>query len=204
MVKIQTIEGDDFLSNCYIAIQDDKALIIDPSYGVKTIKHYLKDLKVVGVLLTHGHYDHFIGLEEVVKTYNVSVYCHKEAYKKLKDPNLSCGLLFGYNYIYPIDSNINFVKDGEVLNIDSFTVKVIYTIGHTNCSVSYIIDNNMFTGDSLFKEGIGRYDLPTASFNDTKNTLNIFKHLKHDYNVYPGHGEESTIFYEQKHNYYLK
>ena len=192
--------------NTYIVGNLNNVIIIDPANDERSIKKLVNNRNVLGIFLTHGHYDHFKKLHKLLKLYNVKVFLHKNAYLKLNDIYSSCAVYFGCNEPTLIfKDQIVELKDGETIELEDIKIKVIFTPGHTNCSVCLKIDNDMFTGDTLFYEGVGRWDLPTASSFQLMESINKLLKSKTDYNVYPGHGEQSTCFHEQKFNtYYLR
>lgn len=173
-MQVKRVVTGELEENCYILINDDKCLVIDPGDDYFKIKKELGSLNVEGVLITHEHFDHIGALDELLKDYDVVVYS--------KD-NL---------------------KEG-ITNISDFIFEVIYTPGHTIDSVTYYFkkDKMMFTGDFLFKNNIGRCDLPTGDFDMMKKSLSKIKKYKTDTVIYPGHGEDSTLDYEFNNNYYL-
>ena len=151
--------------NCYIVESNNKCIIIDPGDEVDKIVSNI-DKEVVGILITHYHFDHIGALDELKSKYNI-------------EEN---------NY-----------------NIDGFDFEVIDTPGHTSDSKCYYFkdDNIMFVGDFLFKNGIGRMDLPTGSVDEMKKSLDkIFKYPK-DIVIYPGHGDKSTLGDEYNNGLFL-
>ena len=204
--------------NTYIVGNLQNVIIIDPANDERSIKKLVNNRNVLGIFLTHGHYDHFKKLHKLLKIYNVFVYMHKNAYLKLADVYSSCAVYFGCNEPLLISKEqVCELKDGETIDFGDVKVKVIFTPGHTNCSVCLKIDDVMFTGDTMFFEGVGRWDLPTASSIQLTDSINkllksteiekIISHayLKIDYCFYPGHGESSTCFHEIKNNsYYIR
>lgn len=191
-------------ANTYIISNGESAIVIDPANDIRSIKTLLKNRKLVAVLLTHGHYDHFKTITKLLKEYQVPCYMHKNALTKLENVDLSCARFFGCNTPTNI-SDVVFVSEGQQLTIEDFNIKCLYKPGHTDCSIVYIINNNLFTGDFLFQNGIGRCDLPTGNsvimMRSLKEIKNFYK--GEDYNVYPGHGDSSTLLTEIKTNYYL-
>ena len=201
MIDIITICDSFENGNTYIVGNEQEVIVIDPANKISSITSAIKSRKVLGVFLTHAHYDHFKTLDAFLKKYNVSLYIHKNGVNKLTDINSSCAFFFSVNFLNNINTeNIVYVKDNEVINLNSITVKVITTPGHTNCSVVYQIEDSMFTGDTLFNDGVGRTDLPTSN---TVQLINSLKKLLDNNNqkiIYPGHGNPSTLDEERKYN----
>lgn len=194
MIKIETFCDHFNNANTYLITNDRYAIIIDPANNIKTLERFIGEKQVLGIFLTHGHYDHFRSLRELLKKYDVSIYLHKEAYKKINDINNSFAYAFGCNELSFIgEEKCIFVNDSNLIKLDKFEIKVKYLPGHTNCSVAYIIENNMFVGDVVFKNSIGRTDLPTGKSIAMMESINYFKRLKTNFNIYPGHDEETCV-----------
>lgn len=194
MIKIETFCDHFNNANTYLITNDRYAIIIDPANNIKTLERFIGEKQVLGIFLTHGHYDHFRSLRELLKKYDVSIYLHKEAYKKINDINNSFAYAFGCNELSFIgEEKCIFVNDSDLIKLDKFEIKVKYLPGHTNCSVAYIIENNMFVGDVVFKNSIGRTDLPTGKSIAMMESINYFKRLKTNFNIYPGHDEETCV-----------
>ena len=205
MIKVLTFCDSLNNSNTYVIINNKKAIIIDPSNNIKMINKHLVDIKVKAVLLTHGHYDHFSSLEETINLYQVPCFLHKYAKEKVFDLDKSYAKMFGCFKIPNVDNEIfKLVNDGMVLELANMRIKVLSTPGHTNCSVVYIVDDMMFSGDTLFRLSVGRTDLATGDMIKQKNTIDMLKHVKKDYIVYPGHDEKTTLYFEQKNNPYFR
>ena len=160
-MNIKKVVVGNLEENCYIVEKDNKCIIIDPGDEADKIISNIT-CKVVGILITHYHFDHIGALDELKEKYNIQE----------------------NNY-----------------NIDGFNFEVLDTPGHTSDSKTYYFreDNIMFVGDFLFKDGIGRMDLPTGSINEMKKSLdNIFTYPSNTV-IYPGHGDKSTLG-EELHN----
>jgi len=173
-MKIDRVVTGSLQENCYILTEGDKCLIVDPGDDYYLIKEKIQDKKVLGILLTHNHFDHIGAVEDIKKEYKVEVYSH---------------------------SNL---KEGNN-NIDNFSFEVIYTPGHTSDSICFYFfeEKIMFTGDFLFKESIGRWDLETGNYNEMKNSVVKIKKYDDNIIIYPGHGEDSTLGHEKNNNQYL-
>jgi len=163
-------------TNCYILIKDEKCLIIDPGENVDLIVERIKsqNLTPLAILLTHTHFDHIGAVEELKNIYGIKEYGHAN--------------LFEEQVCFP-----------------PFKFRVVYTPGHSSDSVSYYFEDYgaMFTGDFLFKEDIGRVDLPTSSYDDMIRSIEKNKNYDEDINIYPGHGPSSSLQHEFKNNQYF-
>ena len=186
MLSVETFCDSSINANTYLITNNNHVLIIDPANNFKTLQRFIGDKIVDGVILTHGHYDHFKTLKEVLDNYDTKCYLHKEAITKLSDVNASFAIAFGVNKLPDYDmSKLVAINENTNLTIGSFTLKIWFTPG-------------------LFKNSIGRTDLLTGSAMAMNNSLDRIKKIKTNYIVYPGHDEQTTLFEEQKHNRYLR
>lgn len=194
-------------TNCYIVsnIETKEAIIIDPADRAEVIKESMEaeGLKVVGILLTHGHFDHIMAASDLASSYNLKVYANKEEKDLLADPNQNCSADVGKNVSLLLENNLS---DGEMLTLAGFLIKAIHTPGHTAGGTCYYFVNHgiLISGDTLFLESIGRCDLPTGNIIKLKESIKSkLLLLDEDTVVYPGHGDTTTIGYEKRNNPYL-
>ena len=189
--------------NCYILADDDKnCVIIDLGGDFSQIEGIIKanELKVLGVLFTHGHFDHVLGASSALER-GIPLYVSFKDGKMLESSEGCLASYVGLNYTSVKEYNV--VKEGT-FSIGNFTVKALETPGHTAGSLTYIIGDNMFTGDVLFKDGIGRTDLPTGDLEELKTSINRLIGQDFNYNVHPGHGESTTLEDEKLTNSYVR
>ena len=170
------------------------------------IKDYIKEngLKPVLYVLTHGHFDHIMGSKFVKDAYGLQpVISDRDAemYKNFKQDARSFGLEVDYDM--PVIGRC--VNDGDEVKFGSHTFKVIHTPGHSQGSVVYYCEEEdvCFTGDTLFRGSIGRTDLPGGSMFQIIQSLRMLTQLPDSTQVYPGHGEPTSIGYELASNPYL-
>ncbi|MBQ4129528.1 MAG: MBL fold metallo-hydrolase [Ruminococcus sp.] len=193
-------------NNTYILKDEDshEIAVIDPSVDSNELFSYIdengKNLKYI--LLTHGHFDHIGGVCELVKRYNAQVCISKLELDLLNNPSL--------NGAFAHDLNINEIKvdielsDNDVLKLGENEIKFISTPGHTAGSGCFIINEWLFTGDTLFCQSIGRTDFETSSMSDMKNSLKKLRDLDGDFVVFPGHDVFSKLSTERMYNPYMK
>ena len=162
----------------------------------KTIEKFGAELKYI--LLTHGHFDHIGGIRSSV----AKVVMHKNDISILKNANEYLEMFGAPKVSIPkIDL---FVEDGDVLKIGNIDIKVIYTPGHTPGGVCYLIENNLFSGDTIFKESVGRCDLAGGNFNQLVESIKNKIFTLHDnIQIYPGHGPKTNIEWEKKYNSFM-
>ncbi len=192
-------------TNCYIVRNDDtdECFVTDPAAcPLELVGHIRREgLNVKAVLLTHGHFDHIMGLDDFLKEFPVPVYAFSEEKPLLESAELNSSLgMFGRPYTF---SGAEYVSDGQILHIAGFEIRVIHTPGHTAGGCCYYIpaENVLISGDTLFRASVGRTDLPTGSMGDLVRSVRekLFV-LPEETKVYPGHMEETTIGYEKKYN----
>ncbi|MDD5456063.1 MAG: MBL fold metallo-hydrolase [Candidatus Margulisbacteria bacterium] len=194
-MQVQRIRVGAIDTICYIiTTAQNQSIIIDPGAEPDKITSFIEQKKIVPkfILLTHGHYDHIEAINVLRQKYQLPVYVSEEDQKLLKPEIWS--LLLGRNFAN-VSAADHLLKDGDTLELDELTVNVIYTPGHSPGSLSFVIENCVFSGDTLFAGGaVGRTDLWGGSqeqiVNSIKNKLFL---LPDDYIIYPGHGNSSTI-----------
>lgn len=204
-INVEVFCDGGYACNSYLIYNNESCLLVDPANDIKTLRNFIGDKTLKGILLTHGHYDHFMKLFDVLKEYDIKVYLHKNSYKKIHDNSLSCATLFGVNKVFNLDEQkVIFVDNGCSIDFDGEIIKVLYHPGHTNCSVSYLVKNKLFCGDVLFPFSMGRTDLPTGNPTVMIDTLKRLKKMSSDLIVYPGHDEVFYLSDAVKFNPYLK
>lgn len=212
MIKCFNFDNDfnEFSANTYVVGEKSKScVIIDLGSTSKKIINFIKEnfIEVKAILLTHAHFDHIRGINKFLEEFkDVPVYIDINDYELLKDSRLNCSLLANEPLLVRSNNIITF-KNKDILNFDDLNVYQVYeTPFHTEGSVCFLNAklNALFSGDSLFKGSIGRYDLPTSNKNNIKSSLEIIKEFDENLIVYPGHGEITTIKEELKNNYYLQ
>ena len=210
MVKIfEFNNSSELASNTYIVGKiNEGCLIIDLGSTDKKIYEYVTShhSKCLGILLTHGHFDHVKGVTSFLKMfkYDIPVYIHGDDVELLTNPILNASQMMGHQ----VKVNINpvVIKDNEDLEISGHKIKVIHTPFHTKGSVCYLLEdeNAIFTGDTLFKGGIGRTDLAASKPSLTNDSLKKLINLNEWLAIYPGHGEITNLKNEKENNPYLK
>lgn len=193
-MEIITVESNILGSNTYILKNKNSALIIDAGATLQQLQPHLNDVKVEGVLLTHLHFDHVYELDSYVNEFGCSVYLFDEANvgnQRYTLPKLIGGVKLPQNCYKSL-------KDVSVLKLNNFKVECFHTPGHTADSMCFKINNNLFSGDTLFFGTVGRTDLPTSSPQQMLNSLNLLNGLEFK-TCYSGHGQPSS-FEEQKEN----
>ena len=185
-------------TNTYMLVNNDEAILIDPASKPEKCIELLKDYKLVGILLTHGHFDHIKAVDGLYNKYHCPVYLHEDDEKLARDKN--SGRDFGLVAYISVPTVP--LKEGK-MKLGSFEFEVVFTPGHTPGSVIYVFDEAIFTGDTLFRGSVGRTDLEGGNLRDLNGSLQSFYRFKKDYYIYPGHDAASTLYHELETNPYL-
>lgn len=195
-------------TNCYFIVdeQTNAAAVVDPGWGADHIygKLIKLGLKCEMILLTHGHADHTGALGELRRKTGAPVYIHTGDAKMLVDPALSQARYLGAP-VEVLAQPEHLISDGDKIALRGTTIEVMHTPGHTPGSVCYILrdDGIILSGDTLFRESVGRYDLAGGDYKELMRSLEKLASLEGDWRVYPGHGRSTTLSHEREHNMYL-
>ena len=203
-IEIKSMTLGMVATNCYLIINKEtkEALLIDPADNALRISNVIEEnvCTLKAILLTHGHFDHIMALNELKKRYNVPVYAHEEEEDVLKQSSLNMSGMIGQ--IYTTQADI-YVKDGEHLKLAGLDIIVLQTPGHTKGGVCYYLPEEkvLMSGDTLFHCSIGRTDFPTGSMSQLVRSVKeqLFV-LPDDVQVYPGHDSVTSIGYEKQYN----
>jgi glyoxylase-like metal-dependent hydrolase (beta-lactamase superfamily II) len=201
-----------FQENTYVLHDDtNSAIIIDPGCSTPAERQQLtdyissNDLHVVKLVNTHCHIDHVLGNKYVAETYGLPLTSH-QGEQQVLDMQPTVSGMYGMPYDAGPDIT-EFLEDGDTLDFGDTTLQVFYTPGHSPASISFYHagTQQLIAGDVLFRESIGRTDLPGGSFEVLKASIEAkFWPLPEETIVYPGHGPSTTIGYERVNNPFLK
>jgi len=207
MLQVKCMPLGPLETNCYIVHDEEEAIIIDPGGEADKVIAFLADERITprAILLTHAHFDHIGGVDELRTYFNIDVYIHEHEAHWLGDPQLNGSMYFTPDNII--------VKPAEFLltpgfdSIGPFYFEIVHTPGHSPGSVSFIFHEHSFiiSGDVLFNRGIGRTDLPGGDMAALKRSIrqHIYT-LNNLFSVYPGHGPKTTIGDEKRLNPFIR
>lgn len=191
-------------TNCYFLKNKEtkELLIVDPAACADKIYQKISDMEgiPVGILLTHGHFDHIMAVEEVRQKYKIPVYACRQEEEMLREPSLN--MTSYQDKACSVRADIC-LENLDVFELAGFSVQMIHTPGHTKGSCCYYIKDEklLFSGDTLFYGSVGRTDLPGGSTAAIVRSLHtLVDSLPEDTEVYPGHDMSTTIGYEKRYN----
>lgn len=194
-------------TNCYLLINNEtqEVVLVDPADQAKDLIAAIEQMKLkpAAILLTHGHFDHIGAVGSVAAHFQIPVYAGTDEADMLQDADLNLSGQLGT----PMTVKVNrFLADQETFTVAGFAFKVFHTPGHTKGGVCYYIEADavLFSGDTLFRDSIGRTDLPTGNMSAlVRSVQNLLAVLPDETAVYPGHEAETSAGHEKKYNPYL-
>lgn len=203
---IKTIVEPYFEENVYILADDKtkKCAVIDPGGARLDILSFIKenDLNLEYIILTHGHGDHIGAAKKLKEETNVKIVAHSEEQELLLDKNKNLSYMMHCG-AQELDADI-YVNDKEKLQLGELKLTFLHTPGHTKGSMCIRVENEMFTGDTLFAGSIGRTDFYSGDYKQIEKSLNKLSKYEDNINIYPGHGPKSTLGNEKRTNPYMR
>ncbi|MBA2941990.1 MBL fold metallo-hydrolase [Paenibacillus sp. CGMCC 1.16610] len=207
MINIETFVLGPVSTNAYLLSDPEtkKGIIIDPGMNPKSLIKKIADLEIEAILLTHAHFDHIGGVDEIRKLKKCPVYIHDLEADWLTNPKKNGSTRWPELGVLIETEPAEYALDeGQTLEFLGIKLKVFHTPGHSPGSVSFLYDKHLFSGDVLFKLSVGRTDLPGGDNNELLDSIQdkLFL-LEDDTIVYPGHGGKTTIGFEKDNNPYV-
>lgn len=195
-------------TNCYLAVNEDtkQAVVVDPAAAPARLMDHIREegLKIEAILLTHGHFDHIMGIDGFLKEYSVPVYVHEDDLKMMEDPQWNQSAIYtaGYTFAGAVP-----LRDGQTLSLAGYDFQVLHTPGHTPGGCCYYVQSEgvLFSGDTLFQRSVGRTDFEGSSTKDLiRGIREKLMVLPDNTHVYPGHMGETLIGYEKRENPFIQ
>ncbi len=207
MYEVKKFIVGELETNTYLLsdIKNGEAILVDPGAVSPELDEAIANIpedKLKYILLTHGHFDHIAAAKHYKDISSAKIAISSKDKDFISDSTLNMNRNF--NVTVEIFTPDILLDDGDVLDFSADKIKVLETSGHTAGSLCFILGNELFTGDTLFKDAMGRTDLPTGANRTILRSLKSIYQLEGDYNVYPGHGELTTLERERQENRYMK
>ena len=189
---IETIPNGPWKQNCYVVADSDtkKAFIVDPGSDGAKIKECIDDegVEPLAIVNTHGHFDHVGAVDFLMQTYGIPFYLSREDAQLLRQANIYRVLFQTKEAIVVPKVTNSFDSQDHELSIGPFDISVIQTPGHTKGSVCLMVGSEMFAGDTIFSQKVGRTDLPGGDSVALYESINTLRQLPRSLTVWPGHG----------------
>lgn len=197
--KVVCVPAGALRANSYLVTADGaSAVLIDCGGEEPLAEAERRGLRVAAVLLTHGHFDHIGAVDELKAATGAKIYVHAADAEKLTDAKKSlAAMTFFRQNTAPADV---LLKGGEELDLAGMKIKVIYTPGHTKGGVCYLIEDTLFSGDTLMRLSYGRTDFEDGSEEEMRASLKKLFALEGELIICPGHGENSLLSLERAGN----
>ena len=205
-MKLQCIVPEPMAANCYILTDDNgNAVLFDPGTESEKIIKTLKNINLQYIILTHGHYDHILGVDALRKAHPEAKIVFPEKERRCLE-NGTYSLTAFHGMEQPDFKPDVYVSDGDTIEFSDSKIEVIGTPGHTEGGTCYYLEKEkmLFSGDTLFRLGYGRTDFPGSNEADMYRSLKKIGSLPDDTKVYPGHGPETVLSFEKKNNTILR
>jgi len=175
-------------ANSYLLWEEQMGIIIDPASDINV----LQGVQIINCLATHGHADHIVKAKSITEKYKIPLTLHQEDVIYVQDDSYNLSKYILGESLSRID-NLQVIKDGDQIDFNGHNLRVLHTPGHTPGSVMYLLDDKyLFSGDTVFKDSIGRTDFPGSNPQQMADTLEKLINIDKDWVVYPGHGEVTT------------
>lgn len=209
MLNITRLPVGELEANCFLVADDEKnAVIIDPgaeaSYILDVVRQ--QELKPLALLLTHAHFDHFGAAAEIMEQTGLPLYVHELDRAMLLSPEVCLAENLGFAAIYrkPDEAGIRTFTDNETLKFsEELEFLVIHTPGHSPGSSCFRHGDILFSGDTLFRDGVGRVDFKGGNIHDMRASLARLGAIEGDCTVYCGHYGNTTLEHERTYGHYL-
>lgn len=204
-MQIQCFEVGPLPTNCYFLTDEatGKTAVIDPGAYDTQVRQAAAKHDVALILLTHAHFDHIMGVGDLVAQTGAKVYLDAADADMAKDPRRNLSGMMNLGRVKPFTLDV-LLHDGDTFSLGSLQIRVLHTPGHTPGGCCYLVEDAIFAGDTIMGGSVGRTDFPGGDYRALMASLQRIKALPGDWHIYPGHGPETTLDWERRNNPYLE
>ncbi|MEN3047677.1 MAG: MBL fold metallo-hydrolase [Candidatus Caldarchaeales archaeon] len=201
-LQVETLVVGPLSTNCYVVSSGGEALIVDPGWEAERVLRAVSGMEVVGIVATHGHFDHVGAVEELRRRLGAEFAIHRLD-EGMLDAAVAIGERFGVKFERPKPDR--HIEEGDRIQLGGVQIEVIHTPGHSPGSVCLRAGFTLFSGDTLFMGSVGRTDIAGGSFEHLERSIRTKLYVLDDATVvYPGHGPATTIGFEKRHNPFVR
>lgn len=203
-MEIKCLSLGELQTNCYLLSSEKGAVVIDPAVYSLEVENFLRENihKQRLILITHAHFDHYADALRLSKVTDTKIGIGALENSALSDGNVNLSSHFGNEFEH-FSADLLF-EDNQEFSVGDIDFKVLHTPGHTKGSICYLCEDNLFSGDLLFRGSIGRTDFPGGSFEELKKSVRRLYATFKDINIFSGHGEKTTLLYEKSNNPFIR
>ena len=190
--EIKTLLSTPLATNNYLLVGNDFAVLVEATASVEQIQRALDGRKLDAIFLTHSHFDHASNLENILKAFDAKCYMNEKCFEKIvhHEKQFYGDRAFS---VEGCDDKIIFVRDGDEIEVGDEKFLCLETPGHTDDSMSFVVQDKIFVGDLIFRGGFGRVDLPSGCDAQEEESIEKVLSFPTNYKIYPGHGEKTSI-----------
>ena len=198
MTEMKILHATPLQTNNYLLFFDDGAVLVEASVSIEAIREALGDKKLCAVLLTHSHFDHAQNLEKILKEFDAKCFMNERCFEKIRAHKKE---FYGDRSfcVEGCEDKITYVHDEQKVQVCGEDIVCLETFGHTDDSMSFVVGENVFVGDLIFRDGVGRTDLPTGDEEDEERSIEKILSLPKYYEIFPGHGPKTSVGEQLKH-----
>jgi len=192
-MRVKRLVVGDLDANCYIiSLEDGACIIIDPGADGDLIVRSIEDneLEPISIVLTHSHYDHIAAAPAIRERYGIPILIHESDADSLADSKSNFSAVFDEPIAFRADKTIS---DGDIVELGGEKMTVLHTPGHSPGSICIRANDFLISGDTIFREGIGRTDLPGGDYAQLTSSIRRILELPDQTTLHPGHGPRTTI-----------
>ncbi len=206
MLRIEKFIVGELQTNCYLVTEDrtGESILVDPGARDRNLDRKVRQIsnKLEYILLTHGHFDHIAAAKYYSNISKAPIVISKQDSKFIEDSALNMQGDFDID-VEPFIPDILLDDDIDVLRFANKDIEILHSPGHTAGSLCFVLNDMLFTGDTLMKDSMGRTDLPTGGKRAILKSLKMLHDLSGEYKIYPGHGENTGLSAERVNNRYM-